>query len=102
MIIKNKKKIKIAEEDLKFIYGDNYEFFQSRILPNCFCGKCIRDGKHTVRIVNYEIFINDLNDIILQGFCADCGGKVGRYLETGEVKEYVLRIKKIKEKYKKQ
>ncbi len=53
-----------------------------------------------VTIVNYEIFINDLNDVELQGFCSVCGGRVGRYSETGEVKKYVPRVKKVREKHK--
>jgi len=42
----------------------------------------------------------DLNDIILRGFCAACGHPVNRYLETGEVESYLLRIKKVRQKYK--
>ncbi|MCX6706170.1 MAG: hypothetical protein NTV24_03670, partial [Candidatus Woesebacteria bacterium] len=88
-----KKKLKIAEEDLKMIYGDNYDFFQTKILSNCFCPTCNTKGYHST-IINYEIFIDNLNDIILQGFCAECGDKIGRYLETGEVEEYLPIIKK--------
>jgi len=98
--MKNKKKIKITEEDLKSIYRDDYALFKNKILPNCFCGKCcVKGNKNTVKIINYEIFINNLNDIELKGFCAECGSPVGRYLETGEVKEYLPRVKKIKKKY---
>lgn len=101
MSVKNKTKIKITEEDLKFIHGNDYSRFRDKILPNCFCVKCCVSGeKDVVKIINYEIFINHLNDVELQGFCADCGGPVGRYCETGEVKSYLLRIKKIKQKYK--
>lgn len=47
---------------------------------NVFCGYC-GDG---VGMVGYKIFMNDLNDTILKGKCSKCGGKVVRYLETGE------------------
>jgi hypothetical protein len=101
-MVYKKKPIKIAEEDLKFIHGDDYAFFREKILPNCFCTSCSKNGRdNVVTIVDYEIFINDLNDVILQGFCSVCGGRVGRYSETGEVKEYVPRVLKIKRKYKK-
>jgi hypothetical protein len=93
-----KKQLKITEEDLKFIYGDDYGFFQSKILSNCHCANC-PESKYDSTIVNYEIFLNDLNDVILRGFCAKCGGKIGRYSETGEVEKYLPRIKKIKKKY---
>ncbi len=100
--MKKKQNIKITEDDLKFIYGKDYEFFQEKVLSNCFCHNCIRgeNGKYSVKIVNYEIFINDLNDVVLQGFCVECGGRVGRYSETGEVEETAKRVKKLKEKYK--
>ena len=100
-MVYKKKPIKSTEEDLKFIHSADYEIFQNKILPNCFCYPCTKNGKSTVRIVNYEIFLNDLNDVELQGFCAECGGRVGRYSETGEVKEYVPRVLRIKRKYKK-
>lgn len=96
-LMKNKKQIKITEDDLKFIYGDGYGFFQSKILSNCCCGAC-PESKYDSTIVNYEIFLDDLNDIILKGFCAKCGGKIGRYLETGEVEKYLPRIKKVKKR----
>lgn len=96
--MKNSKEIKIAEEDLKIIYGDDYRFFQSKILPNCYCKGC-PESEYDSTIVNYEIFLNDLNDVILRGFCAKCGGKIGRYSETGEVKKYLPRIAEVKKKY---
>ncbi len=37
----------------------------------------------------------------LQGFCAECGEKIARYLETREVKECLPRIQKIKQNFKK-
>lgn len=93
----NKSQIKITKEDLISIYGKDYHFFEEKIIPNCYCGKCKTPYQST--IINYEIFLNDLNDIILEGFCAKCGNPVNRYLETGEVEKYQKMIEKIKEKY---
>ena len=95
----NKKQIKITKEDLGVIYGRDYHFFEEKIIPNCYCPKCKTPYQST--IVNYEIFLNDLNDILLQGFCDKCGSHMNRYLETGEVPEYQGRIRKIKENLKK-
>ena len=89
---KKKKEIKMTEEQLKYIYGKDWDSFTEEILPNCFC-PCA--GGNTT-IIDYEIFLNDLNDIELKGKCARCGGAVGRYVETGEVEEYGGRIKKFK------
>lgn len=95
--MKKAKQIKITEEDFKFIYGDDYGFFQSKILSNCYCAVCLGNSA----IVNYVSFINDLDDVILRGFCAKCGGRIGRYLETGEVEEFLPRIKQLRKKYQK-
>lgn len=35
-----KKEIEISKDDLKIIYGDDYEFFTDRIIPNCHCINC--------------------------------------------------------------
>ena len=101
-MVYRKKPIKITEEDLRFIHGNDYDLFREKILPNCFCTACSKEGRdNVVTIVNFEIFINDLNDVELEGFCSVCSGRVGRYSETGEVEEYVPRVKKVREKYKK-
>ncbi len=88
------KEKKITAEQLKFIYSDDYDFFVNKILSNCFCPKC-PNSEYSSTIVDYEIFLNDLNDIILKGSCAKCQGPIGRYLETGEVLEYLPRIKNV-------
>lgn len=96
--MQTKKEIKLTETDLKTIYGPEYNFFREKILSNCFCFRC-KDRGYDTTIVDYEIFLNDINDVILRGFCAACGGSVNRYLETGEVNKYLPRIKKVRQKY---
>ena len=90
----NKKQLKINKEDLSLIYGADFHFFEEKIIPNCYCSKCKTPYQST--ITNYEVF---LNDILLEGFCAKCGHPINRYLETGEVKDYLPRIIKIKKQY---
>ena len=96
----NNKEIKITEEDLRYIYGEDYKIFQTKILPNCFCRKC-KGNDHVSTIINYEIFINDLSDVVLRGHCIKCNNKIGRCSETGDVEKYLKRVKGIREKYKK-
>ncbi|OGY17593.1 MAG: hypothetical protein A2784_00595 [Candidatus Chisholmbacteria bacterium RIFCSPHIGHO2_01_FULL_48_12] len=91
----NKKQIKITKENLVFIYGDDRRFFEEKIVSNCYCPTCKTPYQST--IVNYEIFLNDLNDILLKGYCVKCKNPINRYVETGEVPEYQERIKKINE-----
>ena len=88
------KTFKITEEELKFIHGNDYDFFRSKILPNCYCHNCY-DYKHCSTITNYYIHLIPSNNIVLKGFCAKCGGKIARYLETGESEEYLPRINQI-------
>lgn len=97
MAKRNKNDLKITQEDLKKIYGRDCEFFQKKILNNCYCGNC--KGPYNATITDYEIFLNDLNDILLRGKCKICGGPVGRYVETGEVPIYAEAIKKVRSKY---
>lgn len=85
------RKIKITKDSLITILGDDYSSFKQKIIPNCNCFKCNSGYRST--IIDYDIFLNDLNDIILEGFCAKCGGPINRYLETGEVDKYAKRIK---------
>ena len=90
----NKRQIKITKKDLVKIYGDDYHFFEEKIISNCYCGFCRTPYNST--IVNYEIFINPTNDIVLKGFCKKCGNSMNRYLETSEVTKYNKEIKKIR------
>lgn len=91
------KHIEITKKDFVKILGDDWQEFEEKIIPNCFCGHCW-DGEQTVSIVDYKIFLNNLGDVILRGFCAECGKRVNRYVETGEVARYASRIKQLREK----
>lgn len=91
--MKNKTQIKITPKELKEIFGDDYDFFQKELVTDCFCSNC--PPPHSSIITNYEIFLNDLNDVVLKGFCTNCGSPIARYLETGEVPKHQLAIKRI-------
>lgn len=96
----NHKEIKIDLEDVQLIMGIEFPFFE-KILSNVYCGNCYQDSS-TTTIVDYEIFLNDLNDLLLKGTCKRCGGPVARYIETGESKdkaEVAKHIKMVKKKY---
>lgn len=92
-----RSKLKIKKEDLKKIYSKDWNFFYKKILSNCYCGKC--KGPYDATIINYEIFLNDLNDVILKGKCKTCGSKIARYMETGEVFEYTERLEEVRKQY---
>lgn len=88
-----KKEQEIIKEQLIEIIGSDWKNYQ-KIFDNCHCSKCDKKG-YSSTIVDYKIFINDLNDVILRGRCAKCGSPLNRYSETGEVEEYLRRIKKV-------
>jgi len=90
-----KRRIKINEEELKFIHGSDYDFLQNKILHNCNCDNC-ESEPYTSQIVDYKITLNRINDIELRGFCAKCKSPIVRYVETGEVKKYLPRINKVR------
>jgi len=86
------KKKELTDEQLRFILGDDWQWFNDEILTNCFC-TC--EPRELRTIVDYKIALNKFNDVELTGKCNHCGGPIGRYVETGESEEYLKRIKKL-------
>ena len=70
---------KIAEEILAGDAG-----FLEIARTSVFCMVCFPTTNKSVamRVERYEL--NDLGDIILEGNCEICHGKVARYIESGE------------------
>jgi len=80
----------LSREQLVIIIGEDWMKFQN-LLNYCLCPTC----KKSVAIVDYKIFLNKINDIILKGECGECSTTLNRYIETGENSKYVERIKAI-------
>lgn len=85
----------INEKQLEFILGEDRQSFYDKITPSCFCS-CEPEG--TRSIVDYRIYLNDLNDLVLRGRCGSCGCLMNRYVETGENEEYLKKIEKLRSK----
>ena len=85
-----KNETEISREQLVIIIGEDWMKFQN-LLNYCLCPTC----KKSVAIVDYKIFLNKINDIILKGECGECSTTLNRYIETGENSKYVERIKAI-------
>jgi len=94
MSTKINQTIPITQEDLIYIYGDEYQFFISTMISNCNCVRC--ESHYHSTIVNYNIFLYESNDILLKGSCQKCGHLISRYLETGEVPAFLSRINKVR------
>lgn len=73
--------IKINEEDVAFIMDKCYRYFKA-ILSGAYCNTCKNTQKSS--IINYSIFLNGSNDIVINGCCDKCGTSINRCIETGE------------------
>jgi hypothetical protein len=89
---KQQADIKIDLEDVQLIMGKDFYRFGG-LVDNVFCGKCT---EHVTTVVNYEIYLDDLNDIVLKGKCKRCDKPVARVIETGENKDEADVAKHIK------
>lgn len=80
------KKIEITKEQAEEILdaGSPREFRWGDVPVRC--NHCSTFGPiKDMKIEKYSL--NDLNDVIVEGKCSNCGGRIARYFETGENKE---------------
>lgn len=94
--MRKEREISITEEDLKFIVEDEFDDIVDLARTNSFCSRCFRK-KVEVEMIDYELFLNDLNDVIFQGKCKSCEGRIARYVEIGEQEKFRMRTEIIKE-----
>jgi hypothetical protein len=87
--------IPISENDLRFIVEDEFDQIVDLARNNSFCSRC--HGKNKVEMVDYTLTLNDLNDVIFQGKCKSCKGKIARYVEIGGQMKFRMRTDIIKE-----
>ena len=64
------------------------------VREHVFCNGC--EGAADEGVTVKEIYLNDLNDVVIQGTCNECGGKVARIIEYGENKEFYERAMKFR------
>ena len=81
----------LTQAQLRQIFANDWSDFQSDILNHVFCHHCVSETK----MVNYQAYLNDLNDLVIQGNCATCHKPVSRYLATSENPTYFSRIMKL-------
>ena len=93
-MVNHPSEIPITEEDLRHIVQDEFPIILSLALHHAYCGTCF--GQHEVEMVDYQIKLNDLNDVLFQGTCNTCGGRMARYVETGERESFARRAEAVK------
>lgn len=85
--MKGPPEIPINQFQLALLLNDEQKkFFEMVIKSNVFCGQC--GGAAIAGITINEMFLTDLNDILVKGTCKTCKGKVARMMEFGENKEF--------------
>lgn len=89
---KDDKKIEITKKQAEDIFSDNGESL-AIAQKTVFCHHCFAKNHKSAEMVVEHYFVNDLNDVILQGKCDVCGHPVGRYIESGEIPSMAKRAK---------
>jgi hypothetical protein len=85
--MKRPPEIKINQFQLALLLNDEQkEFFDMVIADNVFCSQCGGSAKEGINI--NEMFLTDLNDILVKGTCKTCKGNVARMMEFGEEKDF--------------
>ncbi len=89
--------VEIGPLQLQSMCGPSWEKDIAIATKSIFCD-C---GAQQKQLVNYKSYINDLNDVILKGWCSSCKTIAARYIETGErkgVDKIADKIRKLKRK----
>lgn len=72
--------IEIGPLQLQLILGETWKEKIQLYSQSFFCDCNTRNRE----LVNYKSYINDLNDVILKGWCSACKTIATNYIETGE------------------
>lgn len=89
--MKRPEEIKINRFQLAILLNDEQKkFFDTVMADNVFCVQC--GGTCEKGITINEIFLTDLNDILVKGNCNTCKGNVARMMEFGEDKEFYNKV----------
>ena len=85
--MKRPPEIKLNKFQLALLLNNDQKGFYNEVLAdNVFCSNC--GGIALKGIEIEEIFLTDLNDILVRGTCKVCNGKVARVFEFGEDKAF--------------
>lgn len=72
--------IEIMLSDVRLILGNHFDEVFRRAMDTNTCFGCKREGSAT--LVIKELWLNHIGDIIVEGFCKDCGFKISKYIEA--------------------
>lgn len=78
--------VSITEKELRTIVDNEFDQIIELAKYNSFCSNC--NGETKVEMVGYDLFLNELNDVVFRGKCKSCGKHIARYIEIGENKRF--------------
>lgn len=85
--MKRPPEIQINQFQLALLLNDEQKkFFKMVVANNVFCSQCGGVAKDGISV--NEMFLTNLNDILVKGTCNACKGKVARMMEFGEDEEF--------------
>jgi heterodisulfide reductase subunit C len=85
--MKKLKEIKLSRIQLDVLLNrQEKDDFGYLLKHGVYCTRC--NEICTNGVLNYTVWLNWLNDIVLEGECAVCGQKVTRVIEFGENKSF--------------
>jgi hypothetical protein len=73
------KDIELNQWEFQLVMGEAWEN-RNIFIENIFC-ECESPKK---QLIDFKVYLNDINDIILKGKCSECKTIAARYIETGE------------------
>lgn len=83
------KKIQINPFQLKrLLNNERWKDYNYLLEQGVFCSTC--GGRAIKGIKVAEIYLTNLNDILVRGICKVCGGKVARVMEFGEDEKFFV------------
>lgn len=86
--------VELNQWEFRLVMGESWQH-RDLFIENFACDCNSPDKK----LIDFKVYVNDLNDLVLRGKCSGCNTIAARYIETGENKESCKaaeRIKKMK------
>ena len=74
--------VSITEDELMLIVEDEFDQIIGLAKYNSFCSNCY--GRTKIEMIEYDLSLNELNDVVFRGKCKSCGKNIVRYVGIGE------------------
>jgi len=93
--MKRKSKIEISKLEAIILLDDSEDIY-NMLIQNVFCPNCQGSiGDKVTEIINYKIYLESSNDVVMEGRCKKCQNPVARFIETSENPKTVAKIDRI-------